>query len=88
MNTAFQLRWVEGEEARMNHGGEWQLRFRDHAAYEFAKKRLDINLWQGIRHETDEEKVFVFIPIPEKTDPKANMVAAGIPANEISHDGV
>jgi hypothetical protein len=84
MDKAFRIRWVPATKGRLNSKGEWQLRFRDKVAYDFANTRLNTNLWLGITSPDDDEKLWTF------TDENAglldvlnNLMAAGIPKNDI-----
>jgi hypothetical protein len=77
----FKLRWATGKEARIHQEGEWQLRFRDGAARDSAAKRLNVNNWYPTNEP--DEIIYIFHMRREISEPLANLIAAGIPKEEI-----
>jgi len=77
----FKLLWATGKEARIHPEGEWQLRFRNDVARDYAAKRLNVNNWYPT-NELDES-IYIFHMRREIPEPLANLIAAGIRKEEI-----
>lgn len=81
---AFTLRRAVGEQARIHSDGEWQLRFRDGSARDFAHRRFALEKWLCHKTAPDDEILYTFLN--DGADLSAVLAAletAGIPRAEI-----
>jgi hypothetical protein len=81
--TAYRLRWAEGEEARMNLSGEWQLRFRDSAARDFAHQHLNLSEWLSFQKTSADEIVYTYLKSSDTSVVLDNLIKSGIPKQDI-----
>ncbi|HEY2390266.1 MAG TPA: hypothetical protein VGK22_03760 [Candidatus Angelobacter sp.] len=79
---SFELRRATGDQVRLpDTKQEWQLRFRDDAAKNFADGLLSRKEWLGI---SGEEQLYTFINEDASlADVLKNLELAGIPTQEI-----
>lgn len=86
MEKAFMLRW-EAHETRVHSSGEWQLRFKDGASYDFANKHLPLAHWLSVKKSPDDETLFSFIDDGARLSAVLqNLHAAGISSDQIEID--
>jgi hypothetical protein len=83
MRKAFQLRWAHGRQARIHKEGEWQLRFRDGSAHEFADKRLSLDKWLSVKNASTDETIYTFQRQVIFADCLDDLLGAGLPESDI-----